>query len=312
MKWIKFIITLVNILFISIGANASGFHYETYKTDKQVIHVVIVPPKEYDAHIIKAQNGRETVPSMAKRSQAEVAINGGFFNIGSDKEGTPSGSLVIEGKIYNIKNKMQALAFFQSGVLSIGFANPKKYLENHANSNDSLVSGIPMLIYEGNIIKENVQRKGNFYQKPHARTAIGIRSNGDIVLCVVEHRYIKDLNKITIEEIQWFLKKKAALLKERYDKKQGDLTVSELKKMLKEDFSTHAGIQGLSILELAKFLKKMGCEFALNLDGGGSSTLWIEGKVINSTIGDEDEEKGVAIVRPVSDSIIFTKKVSTQ
>lgn len=289
-------------------ASASSYHYEVYKTDKQAIHVVVIQPKYYRAQLIRAQNGRETIPSMAKRSQADIAINGGFFNIGSDKDGTPTGSLVIDGKIYNIKNKTQALAILQSGVLSIDFANPKKYLENHDKLSHSLVSGIPMLIDKGHIVEESVQRKGNFYQKPHARTALGIRSNGDIVLCVVEHRYIKDLNKITLEEVQHFLQEKAALFKERYGKKQGDLTVSELKEMLKESFAAHTGVQGFTIPELARFLKKMECEYALNLDGGGSSTLWVEGKVINSTIGDEDEEKGISIVRPVSDSIIFRKK----
>ncbi len=35
---------------------------------------------------------------------------------------------------------------------------------------------------------------------------------------------------------------------------------------------------GMSCAELAKFMIDLGCAWALNLDGGGSSTLWIRGK----------------------------------
>ena len=50
---------------------------------------------------------------------------------------------------------------------------------------------------------------------------------------------------------------------------------------------------------------KMGCEDAINLDGGGSSTLWINGKVVNKTLGDKDEGNGKQTERPVSDAIVF-------
>ncbi len=45
--------------------------------------------------------------------------------------------------------------------------------------------------------------------------------------------------------------------------------------------------QGFTILQLAQFMKKLGCTGALNLDGGGSSTMVIKNKVINSVSGRE-------------------------
>lgn len=39
--------------------------------------------------------------------------------------------------------------------------------------------------------------------------------------------------------------------------------------------------QGMTLWELAKFLRDMGCRDALNLDGGGSSTLILHGEVVN-------------------------------
>lgn len=53
---------------------------------------------------------------------------------------------------------------------------------------------------------------------------------------------------------------------------------------------------------------EQGCISAINLDGGGSSSLYINGKYINNQVGDQDEASGVAVVRPVSDAIIFKKK----
>ncbi|MGN0328045.1 MAG: phosphodiester glycosidase family protein [Lachnospira sp.] len=39
---------------------------------------------------------------------------------------------------------------------------------------------------------------------------------------------------------------------------------------------------GLSLNELAGFMKELGCTIAYNLDGGGSSTMWFMGKIVNN------------------------------
>jgi exopolysaccharide biosynthesis protein len=36
------------------------------------------------------------------------------------------------------------------------------------------------------------------------------------------------------------------------------------------------------LADLSEYLVKIGCTEAMNLDGGGSSTLWLNGKVMNS------------------------------
>ena len=38
----------------------------------------------------------------------------------------------------------------------------------------------------------------------------------------------------------------------------------------------------MTLDELSAYLVKLGCEEALNLDGGGSSSLWFEGAVRNN------------------------------
>lgn len=60
---------------------------------------------------------------------------------------------------------------------------------------------------------------------------------------------------------------------------------------------------GLSLYELALLMKGLGCTTAYNLDGGGSSTMWFNGRVLNrpTTFGDKIAE------RSVSDIVFISK-----
>lgn len=245
---------------------ASEYVYEKIEIDKHVIHLVTIEPKYFDIAIVKSNDGaygRETVPSMAKRSNATVAINGGFFEIGNDKDGMPSGTLIIEGHRYSVKNKVQPLLIIDSDKLSIMDANPN----NFSSKNCSILSGIPLLINDGKIPQKLYNNDGPFYVKPHARTAVGTTYDEKIIIVVVEHYYPNE--KVLIPN---FFQK------------------------------------GLTILELAHLLKEQGCKYAINLDGGGSSTLWIDGGVVNQTIGDVDEGNSLKTIRAVSDAIVFIKR----
>ncbi len=57
---------------------------------------------------------------------------------------------------------------------------------------------------------------------------------------------------------------------------------------------------GMTLEELSKFLLKLGCEDLLNLDGGGSATLWCEGQVRNSPCDGYE--------RPIANSLVVVKK----
>ncbi len=65
---------------------------------------------------------------------------------------------------------------------------------------------------------------------------------------------------------------------------------------------------GMTIYELTNLMKQLGCVHALNLDGGGSSTMVCEGIIKNFPYGDEDEGSGQNTVRRVSDAIIVLPK----
>lgn len=53
---------------------------------------------------------------------------------------------------------------------------------------------------------------------------------------------------------------------------------------------------GMTYPELASLMTRLGCRHAVNLDGGGSSTLWLDGRVMNSPSDGRE--------RPVANSLV--------
>lgn len=54
--------------------------------------------------------------------------------------------------------------------------------------------------------------------------------------------------------------------------------------------------EGLSLYELAEFMEKLDCKIAYNLDGGGSSTMYFNGNVVNNptTNGNKISERSIS------------------
>ena len=55
----------------------------------------------------------------------------------------------------------------------------------------------------------------------------------------------------------------------------------------------------MTLAELADYMLKIGCELAMNLDGGSSATFWFHGQIMNNpSNGDEREiANGLVLVR---------------
>lgn len=58
--------------------------------------------------------------------------------------------------------------------------------------------------------------------------------------------------------------------------------------------------EGMTLEELSGFLLKLGCDEAMNLDGGGSSTLWFAGQVRNNPCDGYE--------RPIANSLVVVRK----
>ncbi len=168
----------------------------------------------------------------------------------------------------------------------------------------NFLMGIPMLVENGQAITD-LEKLGSksFAEKPHARTALGVKSEGTLVMVVVEHTYSQALEQITIEQMRNILREKG-----HTQKAIEEMKTLEMFSIIRDEISNESNI-GLSLPDLANLMVTLGCHQAINLDGGGSSTLFLNGHIMNTTIGDKDESQGLNTLRPVSDAIVVTKRI---
>ena len=57
---------------------------------------------------------------------------------------------------------------------------------------------------------------------------------------------------------------------------------------------------GMTLMQLANFMKSIDCIGAINLDGGGSTVMYVNGKVVNNP----QQAGGI----PLSNAVVFSKK----
>ncbi len=266
-------------LFLCSFTTPVGIDYRHIGTDLPLsIHVLEVDSQKFEIISARALDkcvGRETVLSLASRRAATAAVNGGFFEIGGYHDGAPCGILKIQGTWYGLPLKPRgAIGWNAREVLFDRVLTHLEGIDFHVDSQtgathdqqwdalDYIVGGTPLLIQKSQKITDFSieETKEDFLSRRHARTAIGILSNGNWVFVVI-------------------------------DGKQPELSL------------------GMTIEELADFMQSLGCVDALNLDGGGSSTMFFNGQVINNPTGDGDEKDGgVRRQRAVSDAILILEK----
>jgi exopolysaccharide biosynthesis protein len=52
----------------------------------------------------------------------------------------------------------------------------------------------------------------------------------------------------------------------------------------------------MTLPELASYMKELGCQEAMNLDGGGSTELWMGGRIMNSPCYGHERETATSLV----------------
>ena len=104
-------------------------------------------------------------------------------------------------------------------------------------------------------------------------------------------------------------KLKGIFVKERYARTAVGLLKNGHWLLVVVEQSAITNSPGMSIPELAAFMKNRGCEYALNLDGGNSSTFYMHQKVINHPDGEEIEDEYQSPgYRPIADAILVLPK----
>lgn len=173
----------------------------------------------------KCGNILSTVPDMAKSAMdnginVAGAVNADFFDIFGN--GKPSGICIKNGQIIaNSKSQRPFIGIDNEGKAVIATPISKNIkMENIIHA----VSGLQMLVKNGRLFEWGILEP--FAYVRHPRTAAGIDSNGNILLCVVDGR--------------------------------------------QEEYSN-----GASLVDLSRLMILFGAKTAINLDGGGSSCVYV-------------------------------------
>ncbi len=253
MKFLLRAVPLFALLFC-VACDLRGYEYTAYADGNfTTIHVVTVDPKEHHIRPVRAEGKpvpRETVAAMAKRFYADVAVNGGFWKT----DGTPAGILKIDGKWYGTPTRPRA---------AIGWSSDgKRVLIDRVLTNFSL-SECP----------EGVEIEVIPHSDPAATTAEEWKEVEHIVggtpLLVSRGHLIEDFSseKITIQ----------SFLADRFPRTAIGIRENGEWVFVVVENSLLGAVGGLTMSELAQWMLDLGCVDALNLCGGRSSTLVIEG-----------------------------------
>lgn len=107
-----------------------------------------------------------------------AGVNGDFFNMGS---GAPTGTLVMNGIMYNKNEDWPFFAILDDGSCVIGERSDK------LPENAVQIVGGPEVLIKNGVFTDAVNTSG-YGVASHPRTAIGIKADGDIVMLVSDGR----------------------------------------------------------------------------------------------------------------------------
>lgn len=242
------------------------------------IHVLTVDPKEHVIRPVKALGEdvtRETVITLANRYEASAAINGGFWKL----NGNPAGILKIAHHWYGTPTKPRG---------AIGWANNgKKVMIDRVLTSCEFTSCPDKSLIEVFPVSDPPRTTSEEWKEMEHIV-------GGTPILVSRGILIEDFTPE--QTLESFLIKKhprtALGIKDN-----GDWVFVVV------DGRFNGFLGGMTIKELADLMLDLGCIDALNLDGGGSSTMVVEGIVISEPCG-SIQENGKQ-VEAVSDAILI-------
>ncbi|MFO8028476.1 MAG: phosphodiester glycosidase family protein [Cyclonatronaceae bacterium] len=263
----------LNILIMDADTAAARFRLEA--ADR-----LGAPRRDHSATEIPERVTRLTASEFAYLFDPLAVVNAGFFS--DHPEYVSSGIFKVRGEVYPFqKEEPEELRFV--GRSAIGLDEEGNWLFRNREDDTwpadwpeayTAVAGAHRLLEEGRI-PEPVA--GESYQSGREQRHAGLR-HPRTAICLTSER-------------------DSDSSREHPD----DLTESKQQILILVADGRHEEAVGLTLKELAEFMLSLGCRDAVNLDGGGSSTMYIRGEgVVNhpSDNGTFDHE-GERAVRTV-------------
>lgn len=260
---------------------------------------------------------KSTITTLARKNNSLVAINGTYFK---PQTGVPLGTLMINGKIYTgpIYNRV-AMGIFDEGFdmarlelnaqvksfkgnLKVDNINQPRMLSTHvivytpewgsfappspkygkqiAVENGKIVSigtqtmPIP---HNGYVIVGPDERLSKLYRAKHVDLDIKTIPNWDNVKHIISGGpYLVKNGDVFVDMTE----QKLGAIGGKNPRTAIGYTQDGNFIMVAVDGREGASV-GLTLKELAWFMKSIGCINAMNLDGGGSTVMYVNGRVVN-------------------------------
>ncbi len=260
---------------------------------------------------------RSKISNIANKNNAIVAINGGYFK---PQTGVPLGTLMINKKVYTgpiydrvamgifdngfemARVQLRASVVTNKGGLKIDNINQPRMLSTHTivytpdwgeYSPPCPKYGKQIVISNGKLVKTSY---GSNQIPKDGFVVVGSQKNIDTIINAKRFKLDIKINP------EWqdvnhiisggpYLVKNGDIYVDMTAQKLGSVggrnprtaigyTKDNNLIMLTADGREGASI-GLTLNELANLMKELGCVNAMNLDGGGSTVMYIQGKVVN-------------------------------
>lgn len=260
---------------------------------------------------------KASITSMAQKSNSIVAVNGAFFK---PQTGCPLGTLMIDGKMYTgpIHNRV-AMGFFENGY-AMGRveldACVKKGLDTIKvdNINQPRTLSVNVIVYTPDwgsyapispkygtqvLVSDNrvvsvspvrAQIPENGYVLVGPASKLGKLKRGDKVTLDIktspEWKNVKHIvsgGPYLVKDGEVFVDMTAQKLNcigGRNPRTAIGYTKDNHVIIVTADGREGSSI-GLTLNELARFMQSLGCVNAMNLDGGGSTVMYVNGRIVN-------------------------------
>jgi exopolysaccharide biosynthesis protein len=260
---------------------------------------------------------RNKISNIAQRDNAIVAINGGYFK---PQTGVPLGTLMINKKVYTgpiydrvgmgifdngyamARVQLKAVVETNIGGLKIDNINQPRMLSTHTivytpewgeYSPPSPKYGKQIVVEKGKLV--NVSYSNNKIPQ-NGYVIVGSEKNIDIISKAKKFKLNIKMNpewngvNHIISGGPYLIKngdiyvdmtaQKLSAIGGRNPRTAIGYTKDNHLIMLTADGREGSSI-GLTLMELASLMKEFGCINAMNLDGGGSTVMYIKGQVVN-------------------------------
>lgn len=281
---------------------------------------------------------RTKISNIAKRERAIVAINGGYFK---PQTGVPLGTLMINKKVYTgpiydrvamgifdegyamARVKLKASVDTNIGGLKLDNINQPRMLSTHTivytrdwgkTTPISPKYGAQLVVENGKLVKisqNSVQIPENgFVIVAPSKKLEQIAKAKKFNLNVEINPEWKEVNHIVSggpylvrggEIYIDMTEQKLSAIGGRNPRTAIGYTKDNHLIMLTADGREGSSI-GLTLFELANLMKEFGCVNAMNLDGGGSTVMYVQGQVVNKPA----EQGGI----PLSHTLMVSLKDS--